>query len=165
VKVDRALALQSWLTKKETAAALGVSEKTVERLAVRGKLEQRLRLSDGARSVVVYNPANIEALRTTSVAVLPPETPGSTVVYKPQPAAPSFDAVGYQLARLVDLAVRVSDRVSDRVELSVYVSMKVAIPLTGLSRGMLLELADAGKIKRYPFGRGWRYRRADLEAL
>jgi excisionase family DNA binding protein len=51
--------LSTWLPMAEAMAAIGVSKRTVERLAARKQLEQRLRPQDGSPPVAVYSPESV----------------------------------------------------------------------------------------------------------
>jgi hypothetical protein len=52
-----------WPTKAEAAELLGMSEKTIERLATRGEIQQAYRRIPNRRPTPVFNPADIETLK------------------------------------------------------------------------------------------------------
>jgi hypothetical protein len=166
---SKAVDLSQWLTKRDAAAVLRCSEKSIERLVAAGKLEQRMRPGDRGRSVAVYPPGGVAALRPAgAVAVLPP-MPAGSLAGKLQPAAGGklplgpggFEVLAKQLAALAQWAESVSPQ-SDRC---VYVSQEAAARITGLSESTVRDLYVAGQVHGRPFGRGLRYRRADLLAL
>jgi hypothetical protein len=156
--------LSSWPVKSAVSSSLGISEKSVERWVQRGELEQRMRAERGRRSVAVYNPAHVAALAAKlrldrgAVAVLPPELVRDRV-----PALPVDDRLGGMVAKLVELlGARVID---PPARLTVYVSLPEAAAITGLAAATIQDLAARLQIRTMPYGRGVRYRRADLEAL
>ena len=67
---------KDWLTKKEAAAFLRVSEKTVERLAGKGDGRRAIRKRQGTRPSPVYSPddlARVREAQAPQVALVPPE--------------------------------------------------------------------------------------------
>jgi hypothetical protein len=167
---SKAVDLSQWLTKREAAAVLRCSEKSVERLVAAAKLEQRMRPGDRGRSVAVYPPSAVASLRPAGLAVLPPMPAdsgrGPAVLRaaaggKLLPPPGSFEALARQLAGLAQLAESLSPQ-SDRC---VYVSMDAAVRISGLSEATIRDLYISGRVYAMKFGRGLRYRRADLLLL
>jgi hypothetical protein len=168
--------IEGWLTKEQAAMALSVSPKSVERYAKQGLLTSTKRAQRGAPALVVYSPADVEAVRVKYAkppVVLPAEQ--TTVAHRLQNAPAPYSAghsegkgllVGSeQLAATLAALSRFAQDVSDKYATPVYVSMTAATKLTGLARQTITEAAAANAIKTMPFGRGVRYRRKDLEAL
>jgi hypothetical protein len=150
--------LSTWITKTEAAQTLGVSEKSIERMTTRGKLESAMRHQDGRRSCVVYNPADVAAMRAKLAAITKTEVlPKRVEAPAPTPAPTLAPSLAETLAHMATLA-REHRPTS-------YVSPQDAVRITGLSVATIADQAAAGAIKTMPYGRGVRYRRADLEAL
>lgn len=84
--------ISHWPTKADVARELGISEKSVERLAKSGKLEQRTRRLPGRRPLVVYNPETVkgvadDSVKATPAVALSPSTPAPESTYgQPSPA-------------------------------------------------------------------------------
>jgi hypothetical protein len=161
--------LAPWLTKSQAAHYLNSSEKHIERLAKRGRVQQAMRRQDGARTMAVFNPRDIErerARQTTVFEVQPFVEAGGGALAK----IDKSDAVSPVSQR--DVFAEVLAHIANVVEAqnnwnarSVYVSLATAARLTGLTRGTVLRLTGEGKVATMPYRRGVRYRRADLEAL
>lgn len=162
--------LSAWWNKETTAAALNVSTKTVERLAAAAKLESRMyKRPEGGAVIKVYHPAEVERLRKklqpdAKPFVVPAET--SALVRTPGPPAPAGPAAGWERALAVQIAKAGQlflEAEHHPPELPVtevlFLTLAQAAKLSGLPRSLIREM------KGVRTGRGWRIRRADLEAL
>jgi hypothetical protein len=153
-----------WPTKGEAARVLGCSEKSVERYALRGALESRWRAQQGKRSISVYSPDSVDALRVQlagRVSVLPADRASSEIATVRLPT--ELEGLSAILAGLS----RFAEENNAKYSRPVYMSLDEASALTGLGRRTIKELASSGKIATLPYdgNGGARYRRADLEAL
>lgn len=162
--------LSAWWNKETTAAALNVSTKTVERLAAAAKLESRMyKRPEGGAVIKVYHPAEVERLRKklqpdAKPFVVPAET--SALVRTTAAPAPAGPAAGWERALAVQIAKAGQlflEAEHHPPELPVtevlFLTLQQAAKLSGLPRSLIREM------KGVRTGRGWRIRRADLEAL
>src|SRR5205823_7292844 len=60
-----------WLTKAEAAQVLQCAEKTIERLAARGKIQQASRRVPNRRPIAVFHPKDIEKLKAETLTTQP----------------------------------------------------------------------------------------------
>jgi excisionase family DNA binding protein len=91
--------LDLWLTKSAVAARLGVSEKTVERLAQRGQLHRKTRRIPGRRNTPVYSPDDVNKIQEENLRA--PTGPGPLALAVRNLAA---------IEQRVDVASRVSSK-------------------------------------------------------
>ena len=173
-----------WFTKQEAAQRIGVSVKTVERLADAGKLQQKMRSRPGGTDVAVFHPNDVEREASERAAtagkpfVMPAgATPASAIV----PAAPQAGATpaGAMVPAAPQTPLAAPDRdtgneptvaIAKRLALlsiahiALWLRYEEAVAFTGLGESRLRELVEAGAIKteRGPHG-SVVLRRADLE--
>jgi muconolactone delta-isomerase len=84
---------ENWLTKAEAAQALQCAEKTIEREAARGKIQQAWRRIPGRRPIAVFNPDDIERLQVQTVRAFPaPAADTSKALARIAPASSEFFA-------------------------------------------------------------------------
>jgi hypothetical protein len=171
-------ALADWLTKREAAAAIGVSTKAIERFAAARKLEQRSRPQARGPAVAVYHPQDVARLaaerRTSPPApfVVPDGAP---------PVSGKGDGIADRLAiagspvggddalqRFATALVRaVGSQTSETwapMSQTLFVTITQAAAVSGLSSACLRRLIADGTLKALK-DRGWRIRRRDLEML
>lgn len=144
-----------WVDKKSAAAALGTSEKTIERMVQRGKLRQKDVEVPGVGRRPTYAWADIEKMRNLKRA---PELPQSLAVQRPAPQPPPMQFVALtpkQFEALIPRAGSMED-----LSRKVYLTTEEAVQYTGLSRKQLAE-CDVTIIGSRPK----KYRRADLDLL
>jgi hypothetical protein len=166
----------AWPTKAQAADAIGVSTKTIEKLAFKRELQQALwHRPGGGPAIVVYHPGDVERLRKernpdAAAFVMPApadasgESPTTKAVAVRQPSAEAFmqalvaGLVGAGTSKTPD--VRLAERL--------YLSLREAAEYTGLGTAHLHRLIASGKLKPLK-GAGPRgadvVRRADLEKL
>lgn len=161
----------TWLTKSEAAAALGCHEKTIERHVQKGRLRQGWRpQTGGRRSLAIYNPDDITALKTEKAAgdILPPDVP--------QPVKAVERAQAVAVVRHREAAPDALQAILEAARATVgpqdkhYLTLDEAVLLSGLPRVFLEGLITAGKLKAHIVGKhgaGFkrRIKRADLETL
>ena len=149
--------LESWLTKAEAAAALRVSEKTIERMATKGQLHRETRRRTGVRPQPVFNPQDIEALKTQQ-GPEPFVVPESEQTPKPNralaPVRPDFGS--FLQAFSPAGGVPLKDKL--------FLNVKEAAQYAGLPLSTIRRLIAANKLKAIKAG-GWRIKRSDLESL
>lgn len=158
------------MNKKDAADFLGTSERAIERYAHRGKLS--VRYQKGQRGdEAVYDEKELRKLRAElegkrgviRAAVDPPDTPDTNarqlVRVSEQAGAlqafESFGNFGQQLLASIE---------SQAVGQKILLTLKECRMLTGLSDGFLREAIKAGKLKARILGRGYKVKRADLDA-
>lgn len=157
--------LDSWLTKEDAAAALGVSARTVMRMADAKKIQQQLRPRAGGSPLAVYNPADIERMVAERTAVEPFVMPaaGAKVAGKPE-RLPAVRTGALMPAAFVEqLSLAIASRKPAASE-KVRVSMGEAVQL-GFSRDYLRGLMAKGELANVGTARRYRFRRRDLDAL
>lgn len=168
----------TWLTKAETAAALSVTEKQVQRFDAAGRIQSAWRRRERGPDVKVYHPDDVDRLRQErrpglAPFVLPadgdhPRVNGRTLRprdAKSGPGAglaiPAPDGAGW--LQLVELAREFMSRTSRTRPL--WVGLDEAVAITGLNRWRLLQYRRLGKLEMVRVDRTWRVRTRDLEAL
>jgi hypothetical protein len=159
-----------WLTKAEAARALNSSEKHIDRLVERGRVQKALRKSEGIRSITIFHPGDIErerqkAAKVFEVAAFVEKSEGGeralTVTDNLDRAstASNFEGLAAALARIAGVAEALNERYAPNT--AIYVSLEEALKITGLSADTIRGLARAGRIARL----SRKYRRKDLELL
>jgi excisionase family DNA binding protein len=168
----------SWLTKDQAADAIGVTTKTIERLAQDSKIQQaRWRRPTGGPELAVYHPDDVARIASERrqgplpafVVPAAPNRPANgngngngsgTHALERVPAAvlPGDDL----LRILVTAAVKFMSETSQTSAL--FVSIPEAATLSGLSKACIRRLIATGKLQAIR-DRSWRIRRRDLEQL
>lgn len=175
--------LSTWLTIADAANAIGVSTRTVERLAHDRKLEQRLRPQAGSPPVAVYNPTDVARIALERSPAPPPFVLGAD----PPSASTNGNGRGQSLKessgsflqplpagddpirQLFAAALRAvlsppSPPLSATVSEKLFLTIPEAAAASGLSQACLRRLI-ADKTLPAVRDRGWRIRRRDLELL
>lgn len=163
----------NWLTKAEAATKLGVSDRSVERLAARGALTSRMRPG----FPTMYNPDDVaqvaSAGRTVHRAALAAAVQASPA--NGHGAAALAHRHEGSMEPLVDPLVRLLELVSARLAIgptgptgptaaTLYLTLAEASAVSGLSE-TYLRRQIAAQTLRAVRDRGWRIRRRDLETL
>ena len=171
--------LSDWLSIAEAAKAIGVSTRTVERLARARQLEHRLRPQAGSPAIAVYNPADVARIASERSPAPPPfvlgaVTPGGSANGNGQGAEltkgsflnPGGDDPIRQLfaAALRAVLSPPSPSLSGTVSEKLFLTIAEAAAASGLSQACLRRLI-ADKTLPAIRDRGWRIRRRDLELL
>jgi excisionase family DNA binding protein len=165
--------LESWPTETEAAAQLGTSAKTIARYASQGKIEVRKRPRPGKKPENICNPRDVDRLRP--VAHVMPDTgtqddalsdefvEGAKNVLalrpKPQPETAAF----LDFIRTIATAIETQRRIVQMPTL--WLTLKEAAELSGLSKNYLKRMIESTKLQAVRDRRGWRIRRAALEAF
>lgn len=146
-----------WLTKKEAADALGMSERTLDRLCDKKQgPERRDRpVAGGGRPEAVYNPDDVERIRAAKVG---------QVIAAASPLMPLGDAfapvkdAGLAIERV---ALAIADRIAppDR-----WLTLDDAAAHKGLSRALILRLVKAGVLPAIR-DRAIKVRQSDLDKI
>lgn len=176
--------LTDWLPIAEAAARIGCSTRTVERLAAKKQLEQRLRPQAGSPAVAVFNPDDVDRIAAERHPAPPPfvleagratgngngqgtARVGNDLLRKRNDLLRAADDPIRQLAALVLHALQspplppVSEKVA---ETRLFLTLAEAAAYTGLSTWYLRVQIKKGTLPAVRT-RGWRIRRKDLEVL
>jgi excisionase family DNA binding protein len=173
--------LSDWLTKAQAAEAIGVTPKTIERLAQAGKLEQRSRPQARGPNVAVYFPDDVTKLAQerqpgAKPFVLPADPDssagsngrhtGGAMIPSPSPvlATRVGDDPVRAFAAAVYAAVMSQTSETAAAPPTLFLSIDEAAAVSGLSRTCLRRLIRNQKLPAFR-DRGWRIRRRDLEQL
>jgi len=168
----------TWLTKQQAADAIGVTTKTVERMAQDGQLQQaRRRGATSGQKIAVYHPDDVDriasARRTAPVPfVLPAIQDSPANGNGPHPGValqippPSPIGSGEELLQAFALALRRMSETSQTLAAgaTLYLTIDEAAAVSGLSRAFLRRMIGNGTLAAIK-DRGWKIRRKDLEAL
>jgi len=165
------MADDTWLKKEDAARAIGISTKTLEKMAKAGEVRMEMwRRLSGGPLLAVYHPADVEHHRhrrglqgrpaMVSVPTLAvADSSRSVVVREPFEVA---------VPLTVDASQKEEPRVSELHSLEVrlvypkaYLTINEAREATGLSLKLIREAARDGRVKK----KGKAYRRRDLMAL
>jgi hypothetical protein len=144
-----------WPDKSESAKIIGVSVKTVERLADQGKLQQKFRPRIGASPIAVFNPADVQkqasiyANAANRPFTMPRDEAGVTTV-----SVPGFGPVGPEafllaLQAMLDRAKPPEAPPPAPVELAHLVTRDYAVKYLGYPRDWLRDQIRDGKLKTY----------------
>lgn len=160
----------SWLTKAEAATALGVSGRSVERLAARGVLTSRMRPG----FPTMYNPDDVDKVASAgrtvhraalATAVQPPRVNGhgaAALVRHPEPTA---EALVEPIVRFLELVTaRLGNGPTAPTGPTLFLTLAEASSVSGLSETYLRRQITEQKLSAVK-DRGWRIRRRDLEQL
>jgi excisionase family DNA binding protein len=169
----------TWLTKQQAAEAIGVTTKTIERLAQDGQVQQaRWRRPAGGPAVAVYQPDDVARIaRARQRDPLPPflvpatggpangngSGEGSGLAIVP-PTLPSTEDL---LRVLLTSAARAMSQTSETVSqtsTALFLTIPEAATVSGLSQACLRRMIADGTLTAIR-DRGWRIRRKDLEQL
>jgi excisionase family DNA binding protein len=174
--------LSDWLTKQQSADAIGVSTKAIERFAHARKLEQASRPQVRGPNVAVYNPDDVARLASERHAapepwVLPANTdlrPRGNGTRRPEGLVATAPALTTTLegdplrAFAVAVVAAVMSQTSQTLPISqpLYVTVKDAAAILGLPQADVRRLIHDGDLNHRVTGRGGiRIRRKDLEQL
>ena len=159
----------SWLTKQQAADLIGVSTKTIEKLAQEKRLQMNYwkRPQTGAR-VVLYHPGDVERLHKernpeADPFVVPESENGPKALMAngtKVPALSSGAAEQFVMA-LRTLGKRSEVRLAERL----FLTVPEASEYSGLPQTHLRRLMKDGGLKALKTGGGWRIARVHLEQL
>lgn len=160
--------LANWYTKDEAAKKLGRSVKTIERLADRKQIEQRMRPRIGGNDIAVFNPKEIDRLAQEMTAldpvIDPPPVPAvaqeSTTALSP---ADSDITAAFDIRRFAE-AIRVMDAQAVPLAQKPRVTLREAVAL-GFQAEDLRNRVKAGTLENVGTAHRYRFRRRDLDAL
>jgi excisionase family DNA binding protein len=150
------------LTKKEAAAFLGVTIRSIEAYAAKGKLSTAK--AKGTRGdITVYDEAELQKLKDERGQVFFIERPApenstteNLAVIRPEQSA--------ALAALIHAVQSNAKPSTADAANKLLLKLDEASKLTGLSRAILREAIDSKKLKAKIIGRAWRIKRNDLDA-
>lgn len=171
-----------WLTKEEAAERLGVSPRTVMRLADGNKIQQRMRPRAGGSPLAVFHPADVDrvaAERSDPKLFWVPDEQQELRIYQgptapAEPAAPALPRMAPET--LVEMIVDAADRLitarktKETKELAVLIPEKPRLTLReavalGFQAEDLRQRVKAGTLENVGSPHRYRFRRRDLDAL
>ncbi len=170
--------LSGWPTKLEAAQRVGVSHKTIERLAQDGKIEVRYRPVPGRRAEPVYNPNDLDRerdRRQPAGFVMPADAATETAKSAPaesralalrRPSDP-LAALAEHLAKLAQAFPAEDAKPTVPIAQKQWLTLAEAVEYSGLSRQTLIRLIGSKDLpyRRDGKGNAYKVRRRDLEAL
>ncbi len=156
--------LSHWLTKSQAAEALGVSTKTVEKLAEDGAIQKQTWRRAGKPAIAVYHPDDIQRERIkrnpdAEPFVLPQDDsppPASTALVRTKASPEAFMAALIEGMHRPQEEIRLTERH--------YLTVKQASKLTGLSEAYLMRKIKAEELPAIK-DVSWKIKRSDLEKL
>ena len=153
------------MNKRETAAYLGLSTRSIERAVARGKLSVRYK-KDRHGNIALFDLAEVRRYKA-QIEVPMPQRP---IVEPPVPAIPAMPVqpTNLVLGNVIPLA-DAEDKttgaplvpVADKLTLS----LAEASSLSGLSREFLLQSIRDKQLKAFRHEQDWRIKRADLDVF
>jgi len=160
-----------WLNKAQAAEAIGVSTKTVEKLAEEKHLQMAMwKRPTGGAAIAVYHPGDVERIRKERNPDAPPfvlpsvseaseSSQNTAMVHVPKVSSEALPA----LALLVE-AIRAATPTEPPIDKKLFLTLAEAASYAGLPKSYLHGLIVEGKLKGIKAG-GWRIRRSDLEQI
>jgi len=156
--------LSHWLSKAQAAEAIGVSTKTIEKLAEAGAIQKQTWRRAGKPAIAVYHPDDIQRERKkrnpeAEAFVLPQDEtspPASTALVKSQATPEAFMAAFIESIRRPQDDIRLTERH--------YLTVKEASRLTGLTESYLMRKIKANELPAIK-DVSWKIKRSDLEKL
>ena len=150
------------MTKKEAAAALGLSERGINRHVEAGRLNVTYQKVAG-RTVALFDAAEVDTLKEKAQAPWRPIETKSA----PQTALTRRDVKGGELVQLLMRLAGSTEsgrpRASD-FDSQLTLSLNEAAIVARQSRASVRQAIKDGKLKAAIRGRGWNIKRSDLEA-
>jgi excisionase family DNA binding protein len=153
-----------WLSVQETISALGVSLRTVQKLAKNQQLRFKRQPRPGLGPERVYHAGDVDRLRQERPAVeKKPASPGRTVAVRPKAAvALRHPPVEIEAARLAWERERWK---LESVREKLWLSPREIAKGWGLPSGSVIELCESGRLVGLRCGKTWRIRRDTLETF
>jgi len=161
--------VSEWPTEAEAAALLGVSVKTIGRYAAKGMVEMRKRHRIGKKAENICNPRDLERLKPAAQAIVetapPAPIPAPPVVQKDAGFPSGFAPLAPALRTLIQtISTALQDVQIERSRKEkLWLTIEEAAAYSGRSKSWLLQACKEGKLVAEK-DRGWRIRRASLEA-
>ncbi len=150
------------MTKQQAADYLGVTIRSIESYAAKGKLTPAK--AKGSRGdITVYDEKELEQLKKEreQIQFVPrPELAAPTTANPPTALARRRDVA--EFFKLIETARAAAPTVSD-LAAKPLLKLNEVQTLTGLSRETLREAIDKGRLKAKLIGRAYRIKRADLD--
>jgi excisionase family DNA binding protein len=148
---SKKVALGSWIPKADATKALGIGERTLERIIACGEIRTAHRRVPGRKPLTVLHPDDVAKLKKETLApksVVPMVVKPQSRALVPRQIAPSLLTPGDAIPLTVKLFLTVPE----------------AAYLSGLPAAYLYRLIASGELPARKTG-GWRIKRADLEKL
>jgi excisionase family DNA binding protein len=151
------------LTKKEAADFLGVTIRSIEAYAAKGKLSTAK--AKGTRGdITVYDEAELQKLKDERGQVSFIERPEQGEKPRTENLALIRPEQSAALAALIEAVQKSAAPTTADAANKLLLKLDEASKLTGLSRAILREAIENKKLKAKIIGRAWRIKRIDLDA-
>ena len=152
--------LNDWKTLEEAAEILKCSKRTILRMAEQKRIQRVLRRVPGRKPMPVFNPSDIEAIRTKTVEIEP--FPVAKEVER-QALAPQTRQRGIDLlAQLFNERSAAAPRVP--LERKIFLTLIEASEYSGMPKSWLLQKIKQNELTAIK-ARGWRIRRSEIDNL
>ncbi len=155
------------MNKEEAAETLGISVRSLQRKVSEGKLGVAHQRGDSGKQEAVFDADEVARFKSVrdSKTVVPALAAASSSALIPMSMGDSGMARSVALvAASVHEALKAERREVIPIADKLLFTLAEAQGMTGLSRETLRDAIDSKKLKAKIIGRGWRVKRADLEA-
>lgn len=151
-----------WPDKTTAAQRIGVSVKTLERMADRGEIEQRMRPRPGASDTAVFNPRDVEreASKRAAVNGKPFVLPAEQAMELPEPVKANVDFVGALRMMLETVVPKLIPPPVPPAEQAHLLTLEEVLKL-GYTRDWIRKQRKLGLLTRF----GLKYSRFEMERL
>jgi excisionase family DNA binding protein len=151
------------MTREEAAQALGISVRSLQRTVKRGALQVKYKRGVSGKMEAVFDPEAVSRYKEEMSREIVPEAPAT--MSDTALARVGAPQVAGALLQWLEATQRDSrpHTLSVPVESKPLLKLDEASALTGLSRRVLRDAIDAGKLKAKMVGRAWRVKRTDLD--
>jgi excisionase family DNA binding protein len=165
--------LSTWLTETDAAKRIGVSVRTIRRMASKGEVERRSRPISGRRPEAVYSPEDVDRLTAEKPFLLPPgnELPAvqaplhpslvQTLMFLREVQAPMYTHIEEAMATIRKSLDAGPSARPERAR--PWMTIREASAYTGLTRGFLRRQVAAGELVMIRDREGVKVRKADLD--
>lgn len=141
-----------------------MSEKTIERMARRGQVQQAVKRRPGTHSIVVFHPGDVEKLKAELDAAAQPEAFVVPAGSKQRTAVmESLTALMQVAANEIATAIGKANHTADvPLHEKLHLNLKEAVKVSNLPLSYLKEAMKDGRLKFFKIGSRYRFKKADL---
>jgi len=156
----------AWLTKQETLAQLGISERSLDRRVTQGQIQKQLQARPGRAPEPLYHRGDVERLSAHPAYPLTDQRAIAARPAEARPPAPNaLDAFAPLVAALFEIQAQRSAATIPAAPAPQWMGEDGAAEYSGLSSRLIRALVRSGRLPALRDGREWKIRRADLDAL
>lgn len=146
--------LSAWLNKQEAAQRLGVSERTLDRMADKGP-ERRMRARPGRKPEPVFNPEDVERLASKAFVVPAALVPSEELATRQGPPP--------VLQMLLSVIQSLATTSHAKPQAALFLTLDEAAEYSGLSKSFLRRVVREGQIPSVKDGLRTKISRHDLD--